>query len=194
MNEKEQGNTDLNGDEDSRDEVLHLYDLATGSVSNLAVATGPHRLQAGRWYGFEPPVTHAASTISFLAVEENQGADLNGDGDQYDVVAATYHTGTGRIFCSRATRDLPVSARGVSYLIAYEPGNYYVVFAADPRTGRELDTGVAIGDFVGGKEDGMYAFGDHAVITTVSEQRQGADLNGDGDMADRVPVVVEARF
>ena len=70
--------TDLNGDTDLLDDVLHVYDVATDQVLNIGQAVTPCRLEA-----CDPRVPYKVGrdTVTFLTFEPNQGVDLNGDGD-----------------------------------------------------------------------------------------------------------------
>src|SRR5438067_2267029 len=64
---------DLNGDGDTMDDVLQIYDVATGQVWNTGLAAQEIRI-AGDWAEADTP-------------EAAQGhKDLNGDGDASDVV------------------------------------------------------------------------------------------------------------
>ena len=74
VNELAQGPSDLNGDADFTDVVLHYYDVTTGVTTNLAQdVTLGHQFKNG--------------TIAFAVTENRQGmTDLNGDGDAFDVV------------------------------------------------------------------------------------------------------------
>jgi hypothetical protein len=81
--------TDLNGDGDSDDDVLQIYDLVSGQVFNSGQAVIPCRLQA-----CDPRVPYrvAGDTVTFLTLEADQGDDdLNGDGDPTDVILQTFH-------------------------------------------------------------------------------------------------------
>lgn len=82
-NEARQGGTDLNGDGDATDDVLQVYDHATGSVLNSGQAARPCLLEA-----CDPraPYRVLDDTVRFLTLEAEQGEDLNGDGDTMDLV------------------------------------------------------------------------------------------------------------
>ena len=66
---------DLNGDGDMIDEVVHIWDRATGVSTNLGLAGG-----------LVYPVALGEGHFEFLVSEYSQGADLNGDGDTIDNV------------------------------------------------------------------------------------------------------------
>lgn len=75
VDEKEQGNLDLNGDGDKNDFVFHLYDVATATTTNLGLAGGGGSANS------------VGGTTLFTVNEAAQRQDLNGDGDQLDLVA-----------------------------------------------------------------------------------------------------------
>lgn len=73
VSEEDQGGTDLNGDGDAEDEVVHVFDAATNSVINTGMD--------GFLLGFSDGV------VAFGVWERRQGqTDLNGDGDTDDFV------------------------------------------------------------------------------------------------------------
>ena len=124
--ESRQGMTDLNGDGDTNDYVVHLADMASGTTKNLRFASVSYAVDG--------------NTLAFQVLESSQGmTDLNGDGDASDAPLHLYDISTGTI------------------------------------------TNVGI-DAAGGFEisENRVAFGVH-------ESRQGGrDLNGDGDATDVV--------
>ncbi len=81
--EAAEGATILNADGDIDDDVLHVYDAATGNVFNTGSAVTPCRLEA-----CDPRVPYRVGrdTVRFLTLEADQGADLNDDGDTSDLV------------------------------------------------------------------------------------------------------------
>ena len=73
MDELAQGNTDLNGDGDVIELVFHVYDVSSGTTTNVGLAAYDIQLDG--------------NTITFLVSESFQGStDLNGDGDSSDSV------------------------------------------------------------------------------------------------------------
>ena len=87
VGESAQGETDLNGDGDAGDDVLYVYDEATGATTNtrLAVGHGTGRDVSSYTFPIEPVV--AADGIALLIGEVEQGGtDLNVDGDTRDDV------------------------------------------------------------------------------------------------------------
>lgn len=81
--EARQGAQDLNGDSDTADGVLQVYDAATDMVINSGHAVTPCRLEA-----CNPRVPYRVGndTVTFLTLEADQGEDLNNDGDIADLV------------------------------------------------------------------------------------------------------------
>ena len=71
--------SDLNGDGDTNDRVLHVYDHVTGTTTNIGLAVG---------FGFSPL---DGNLVAFAVNESDQGnTDLNGDGDTSDEVLHVY--------------------------------------------------------------------------------------------------------
>lgn len=79
---------DLNRDGDRMDQVLHVFDVATSTLLNTEQAATPCFLEA-----CDPraPYRVAENAVTFLTFEEDQRADLDGDGDQGDLVLQTLH-------------------------------------------------------------------------------------------------------
>ncbi|HVM95854.1 MAG TPA: hypothetical protein VMT89_05665 [Candidatus Acidoferrales bacterium] len=86
--ESSQGHTDLDGDGDSDDDVLQVYDIASQRVINSGQSVLPCQLEA-----CDPrtPYRVLNNTVKFLTFEANQSQDLNGDGDDTDVVLQTFN-------------------------------------------------------------------------------------------------------
>src|SRR5437764_1051664 len=79
-----QGNRDLNGDGDTADDVLQIYDTSTGQTWNSGLAAAEIRI-AGDWAEADTP-------------EASQGnKDLNGDGDRSDTVPQLINLNTHEI-------------------------------------------------------------------------------------------------
>jgi hypothetical protein len=85
--ESAQGVTDLNGDGDTFDDVLFVYDAAKNRLSEtgLAAVHGIGRDLSS--FRFVVPPVILGDTVVFLVHEAAQGqTDLNGDGDTFDAV------------------------------------------------------------------------------------------------------------
>ncbi len=176
--------TDLNGDGDTSDFVLHVYDASTGVTTNVGVAVGEH-----------PNLSVFGSRVAFQVPEVEQGAaDLNGDGDASDAVIHLYNSttaaltnlglATGGQYVLRGTILALLSwelAQGSSDLNGDGDQFDFVVHIYDVSAATMTNLGVASQfDLVG--DGGVF-------VSAVEEAAQDADLNGDGDEGDRVPHV-----
>ena len=81
VSEREQSWEDLNGDGDTRDNVVRMHNLATGETTNLRLAATSHVVFGDRLVVF-------GDRLVLRVSEPQQGVDLNGDGDIEDSV---YH-------------------------------------------------------------------------------------------------------
>lgn len=164
---------DLNGDGDMVDSVAHVYNPATTDIRNL-----------------ELPATSFAvgSSMAVFLVRESPGHDLNGDGDVADTVAHSYDATTGL-----------VRNHGLAVLSARIAGRFVGLLADEAAQGADLNDDGDMADRVlylyDGDTDTTVNTGlwvESLVMTerlaafTVVEFFHGADLNGDGDIADRV--------
>jgi Tol biopolymer transport system component len=86
--EASQGEGDLNGDGDSLDDILQVYDVTADQLISSGQAVIPCRLEA-----CDPrlPYRVLTDTVKFLSLEADQGEDLNGDGDSDDLVLQTFN-------------------------------------------------------------------------------------------------------
>jgi hypothetical protein len=127
---------DLNGDGDLSDFVPAIWDAATGAVTSTALAVPVAPWQRPDWFRI------LDDDVVALGVSEagQGGLDRNGDGDTIDAVLAVWERST----------------------------------ASPTNLGVALEAGTS-----------MWA-SDGAVLAAISEAKQGADLNGDGDSSDRV--------
>ncbi len=180
---------DLNGDGDISflDRVVHVFDPATGALTNTGFAHGSLIVAVG-------------TAIGFTVSESAQGStDLNGDGDTDDAVAFGYDPATRRSVNSglatrfgnmSAARDYAVfgvaeADQGHTDLNGDGDTSDSVIHVLDPMTGATLSSGVTHGFF-------GFAIGGNRVGIAVSENRQGnTDLNGDGDAIDDVVHVLD---
>ena len=181
------GNSDLNGDGDANDAVLYVFDRTTGSTNGLAQALSLLSL---------PSVE--GDLVAFVVSEAAQGnTDLDGDGSSagnvlhiYDAVrrelvnthlavASPVFLGDGRVayFAAESTADLNGDGDALDRAVLQ-------VF--DPAGATNANTGLATTGLAP-----LHAA--DAWLVSVSELDQGADLNGDGDLADLVQVVYDAR-
>ena len=161
VNESEAG--DLNGDGDSADSVLHVFDAKQRLTLNLGLAAASVcRTILGPPFVICTPVLPVAgrAIVAFLVGEFAQSnADLNGDGDAGDDVLHVYDAAAGAIINTRLAVAHDVGRDVSSFTYPVMP-----VIAGD---------GIAL--LVGEVEQG------------------GTDLNLDGDAEDDVLHVVEPR-
>jgi len=222
VSESAQGGTDLNGDGDTSDTILHTLDLATGTVLNTgfphspnaegililnekivgdqngdgdAVDQLPHFLGGGATPGFTLPLNTnlalgSGRWLYLLVAESNVGQDLNGDGDQLDLVYQLYDRTTGDLTNTGLEYDDVVLGLSGHFGLFRVPENGLVdlngdgdtsdevMHVRDLKTGATRNLGLAIhpSDFAT-MNDELWAF-------PVDEMRQGADLDGNGVIED----------
>lgn len=188
VSEGRQGGADLNGDGDTSDQVLHLYDTATGEIVNVGLAiSGGVELEGER--------------AVFLVSESQQGgSDFNGDGDASDRVVHVYDTSTRQVtnlglesFSTSSSVQVSgdllafyVSEGNQGHLDLNGDGDAFdtVLYLHDMASGVTTNLEIATNSF---DLDGM------RIAIIVSESQQGdSDLNGDGDRGDFVLHVYDA--
>jgi len=117
--ESAQGSQDLNGDGDAEDDILHLFDLQTGKVTNTGLAGWVQMAVSRRWLA-----------IGVREKQQNR-QNLNGDGDTIDIVLHVYDLDTTQ------TRNLDYS--GGALTPGKElPGHWLPFFANEGGLGRRL--------------------------------------------------------
>ena len=189
VDEGDQAGTDLNGDGDTSDDVLHVYDAVSGQVTNTGIDSGNNRFKL------------AGDLIALLVDEYHQGGvDLNGDGDTEDTVAQVYDLRTG------ATTNLGLSAGSLDFnghhmvFAVYESRqgdvdfngdgdtSDTVVHVYDTQTAKLTNLGLSRGSVrYPGPSPRLYALdGNHLAFNVGEEQQANTDLNGDGDATDNV--------
>jgi hypothetical protein len=172
VSESHQG-VDLNDDDDSLDEVLHVRDLSSSETTNLRLARG------------NPPFDQFYEDwFVFWVSEIDQGKDITGDGDIEDRDIIHVHD-----FSRGETRNLrrrvpagPPAFSGNLLLFTSDspPTNVSRLYAHDLLSGNTSDLGAS----------GYWgAFGNWAVRTVRERFRE--DLNGDGDWEDLDVVQVD---
>lgn len=165
---------DLNGDGDYWDMVLHMYDLATGEVTNLdrAIDAGT----VGLWL--------SERWIAFGVLESAQAEDLNGDGDFFDTVLHTYDLHSGELTNLKLASP-PTSRKGPSNVKLTEEVLAFSVSkpAGDVLYTHDLDTGETTSLEL---PVGSFSLSEDWLAFDVSESQHGVDLNGDGDFEDHV--------
>lgn len=186
---------DLNGDRDTSDSVIHVYDHGTGNVINLGLALEE---------GIGPRMDVSDTVLAFGVYENAQGhVDLTGDGDSVDLVAHVYDVATGRtenlaIGIDEFISDgVHVDGDTVAFqIVEKDPGGNLggsdlnddgdlddtTVFVYNSQNDVLKNLGLAVrGDFQAVHVEGT------SVVFRVFEDDQGdSDLNGDGDSLDSV--------
>jgi hypothetical protein len=193
VRESSQGNVDLNGDGDTDDAVVHVFDSARGRAVNLGLAEDANAF-----------LFQVGAGVALVPVPEaNQRADLNRDGDREDVVLQRVVLGSNRIQNSA----LAISVENLELDPAAEVAAFAVREADQgctdlngdgdcsdlvahflaTRTGAVRSSQLSIGE--GGLD---LAQGGRAVLAA-DEPGVARDLNGDGDLGDAVVQVIDAR-
>jgi hypothetical protein len=184
VREFRQAATDLNGDGDTADLVLHLHDVAASTTVNLGTdATLGFKLDG-------------ETLLAFGAWEPGQGAgDLNGDGDISDYVLHVYDIVSGVVI------NLEVDPSGgfQSFQVDGKTLTFGVQEQAQGATDLNLDGDTAdivlhyyqagAGSIVnvGFDVSAGHQVNADRIAFAVTESRQGlTDLNGDGDTGDIV--------
>ena len=178
---------DLNGDGDTNDSVVHVYDTVRRSVLNLRLAL------------LIPPLAFDGRFMAMDVFELDQGRDLNQDGDLDDFVLHVFDVVT------RRTQNTALAVVGLipDFFTPAEPTRNQIAFLVSERDqgGIDLNGDGDARDFVAHLLDkagrvrnlrlagtsGLDA-GAGVVLVTVPEQ---VDLNGDQDVNDRVLHVVD---
>ena len=179
-----QGNADRNGDGDTSDSIVAVWDHTTGAVDNVGLAaTTVDGLSDGR--------------LAVVTSESGQGhTDLNGDGDTKDKVAEVWGRGTALLNTQTAALDVvPAAAGGRMAVLVPEAAQGNADRNGDGDT---ADTVVGIWDPArpatvtnlglaqGNTETNVVALERGHLAIKVSEADQEHDLDGDGDQSDRV--------
>jgi hypothetical protein len=193
VDETAQGNSDLNGDGDSNDQVLHVHDLSTGTTTNLGLAGSLVKVDLDR--------------IAFVVLEDQQGStDLNGDSDTTDEVLHLYDssadttvnlglaTPTGIVEPVAWIEDDFVAfavfedRQGGADLNGDGDGTDRIMYTYDFGSDTITNTGLALTQ---ANTCCSYEVGRGLVFFDVLEDGQSADFNGDGDTLDEVAHILE---
>jgi hypothetical protein len=184
---------DLNGDGKKDDRIPFVVDAASGRIHNLRYSVSDHP-------SVSLPVL-ADGQVVYALPEVVPGADLNGDGDLDDDVVqvlspgaglrvstglALAHAGLLRAAGGRVALGVSESGQGAQDLNGDGDTQDAVAYLLDVVSAGAIGSGLAVRDLIG-LERGVLAF-------SVEEVAQGgADLNGDGDAADLVLHLLDAR-
>jgi len=127
--ERFQGNTDLNGDGDAFDKILHIYDHSTGVTTNLKLSFDPG----------DARMFLDGNLVAFAVREASQNnTDLNGDGNTEDDQVIHVIEIISKTFCNDMTIDELTSS-----------GNYNVI---DGTNQNDILQGTSGDDLIFGKE------------------------------------------
>lgn len=180
VRETSQGTTDLNGDGDVTDSIAFVHDASSGATTLLGVAIHP----------VSTSMIVGAGTAALLVSEYRQKKDLNGDGDDDDLVLHIYTASTGELRTTGLAGSSLVMSDAVIGFRVSEFGqggadlngdgdtSDSVAHVHDPMTGTTDNLGLATSSLVS-LDGGALAF-------VTAEPLQGLDLNGDGDLGDDV--------
>jgi hypothetical protein len=103
------GGTDLNGDGDTDDRVLHVFDPVTAATTNV-----------GQEAGSASNIIVVGTTVAFVTSEAAQGGtDLNGDGDAGDTVLQVYDAATATLTNTMQQAQLSPPIQFVGDVIAF---------------------------------------------------------------------------
>ncbi|MDA1371544.1 MAG: hypothetical protein O2971_12395 [Proteobacteria bacterium] len=183
--ESSEGNSDLNGDGDTGDEVMFVYDRSTDTVTNLGIA------------GERGGIHTSNGFVAFLANESGQREDLNFDGDTSDRVAHIYDFATGTVTNMEigVFQTGQIRAHGdyaVFHWSEWRNGNIdingdgdssdYIMHVYNHNTGEVDNLG----------EDGFFydVYGNN-LLMVFYEFRTGKDYNEDGDTDDWVLHIID---
>lgn len=188
VDEDDQAGTDLNGDGDTGDRVLHVHDAASGITTNLAVA--------GSLQGIQTVVSERLAV--FLVEEPRQGnTDLNGDGDAVDLYVAHVYDRETDTLTNTALNGFAKVSGELAFVSAYETSNGLIDYNGDGDTSDSVvhlfDAGTGVTSNLGVAAE---VFPDEEIaVFYVRESTQGnTDLNGDGDTLDDVVHVYDLRY
>lgn len=178
--------TDHNGDGDTDDFVLFVYEIASGALRNLSLALS---FDVREFFLEE-------ARVAFAVSEAAQGnVDLNGDGDTQDGILHVHDIATATTSNIALPVDyLEASSDWISFatdegdvgsdLNADGDTDDVVMHVHDARNGATINLEVSIGR-PGLPYNRIVARKDR-VAFRVDERGQQVDLNGDGDLLDRV--------
>ncbi len=179
--EANENNTDLNLDADELDTVLHVYNAATTTTSNIGFAVSN--------------IAASSSLVAFAVPEASQGGaggtDLNGDMDKLDQVLHVYDpvtTLTTNVGID-ASGDIKVDGANVAFLVSEAAQNNADLNGDMDATDMVLHTYEAAGPTLsnsGRQAEAGIVFDGDVVAFLVSESAQNLSLNPDSDKSDFV--------
>lgn len=187
ISEAAQGNSDLNGDVDTDDNVLAVNRIGEHAWRNVR--------QAADCLGT------VASIVVIITPEEAEGKDLNADGDVHDRVLQIYDADAGSMLMGESA---PIRAETVQeFALGGAPGTELVAFRTesnilkvyDRSSARLIDTHQTVRPCRLEACDPRIPFrvGKDTVTFLTLESDQQEDLNGDDDRDDLVVQVLNVR-
>lgn len=192
VSEAAQGNSDLNGDGDTSDQVLFVFDTTTGVATNTALVAS--------WIVPPPP---DRSVLPFMVSESELGVDVDQDGNLLDWVAHGFDPLTGSVYATSATFfPIPFEEHFVAidgprflYLVPEVDGSVdlngdgdiqdLVLHVYDVATATITNLGVQ-----GYFQTSLGSSG-NALVGVDEWSSAGIDRNGDGDALDGVAHVYD---
>ncbi len=184
VSESAHGMTDLNGDGDHDDHVVHVYVPATGEVFNSELALGAGGALADI----------GGVVVVGVGEADQAGTDLNLDGDTDDIVIHILDVVSGTV-------DNTQLAGG--FVVAVGDRGVFLVPEADQRADlngdgdmadsvlHTLDPSIAVLTNMMVQASRLQAVGGRAVFRMSESDHGGVDLNGDGDALDHVVHVLD---
>jgi hypothetical protein len=168
--------TDLNGDGDTADAVVHVYDPGTG-ITNVGIAgSGLRALEGG--------------DLAFISSERGLGTDLNGDGDTDDGVPHVYQPATGTTTHVATAGFEPTALDGGNLAFQASESGQGTDLNGDGDTADnvphmfDVAAGTATNIGISGRH--LLALDGGRLMFTTVEPAEDADLNGDEDLFDVV--------
>jgi hypothetical protein len=183
--ELDQGDTDLNGDGDTLDRVLHVHDRRTGVTTSTGLASG-----------FVDPAI-GLGLVAFAVSEAGQGdVDLDGNGSLLGSVLHVYDSRT--LVASNAGRLVNSDIRFHDHQFAFKTREFLIGDLNGDGDSTDEDIFQLWDSLIGGVITVPLATLGEPLATGVedwyllaSEAGQDLDLDGDGDSADGVYQRVE---
>jgi len=195
VSESGQGDAHLNADGDASDTVVQMHPVSGGGWVNVGQAA--------------TQVDVVGSLSAFLTPETDEGVDLNDDNDINDRVSQVYQAAGsgGLVSMGRAAEEFVLGETGLLAFRTLEVAQGMqdlnqdfdeqdgVLFVYDPVTGGLLNTEQAVTPCRLEACDPRlpYRVSKDTVTFLTFEGDQGEDLNGDGDAADLVLQLLNAR-
>jgi hypothetical protein len=185
VDEKCQGEMDLNGDGDSADRILHAYHAKTKTITNFNLEILEDSFNGGN------------GIIALPVRETPSNGDLNGDGDREDAVAHVYHLASNQLInlelaCSFSGWDLEPKAEDDLIAFIVDEGGQGLDMNHDGDLTDNLlhvydarECTILVFDYDLCPEVGIDVTS-NCVVFGLEESARAGDLNGDGEISDVV--------